>query len=108
MIVAKFVSMTLARSTGSKAALKMFRPSPSLFWSSRWQNASAVREPALPEAHTAHTDMVRSAVKELLERKEPTKTISVEQLQQRHQNFKVRDTYVYTVYTPVFTVNLLR
>ena len=92
MISNKLVLVSLARSRGSKAALIMRPPVPALLSSSRCHTASAVREPALRETHTVHavqTDMVRSAVKELLEQKEATKTITVEQLQQSYQNFKV-------------------
>lgn len=91
MISNKLVLMSLARSRSSNAAMMVRRAIPAVSLSHRWHTASAVREPALAETNAVHavqTDMVRSAVKELLEQKEATKTITVEQLQQSYQNFK--------------------
>jgi len=53
----------------------------------RW-HSSVAREPAVDEATAVQSDMVKEAVKELLQQKQTSKTITFEQLQQSHQNFQ--------------------
>jgi hypothetical protein len=93
MIASKFARSQIVRNLALNVPKVVCRPAcdtaPVSYFANRWYAAPATREPALDEARAVETDMVRAAVKELLEQKEASKTITVEQLHQSHQNFKV-------------------
>jgi hypothetical protein len=95
MIASQLTRRMLVRNPTLRVALAVCHPAPAV--ASRWFAAAAAREPALDETHSVQTDMVRAAVKELLEQKEATKTITIERLQQSHHNFKVRETVTATL-----------
>lgn len=51
--------------------------------------AAAAREPAMDEATADHTDIVKDAVRDLLEQRSATKSNRTEHLQHSYQNFMV-------------------
>jgi hypothetical protein len=58
---------------------------------SRWQSSAARESNNTVEEVEQHNDHIKTAVKELLQYKETSnKSITLEQLQQSHQNFQVR------------------
>jgi hypothetical protein len=96
MIASKFAWSLIVRNPVLNVAKAICRPACDTAlggcFTTRCYAAPATREPALDEACAVQTDMVRAAVKELLEQKEANKTITVEQLHQSHANFKVSAT----------------
>ena len=95
MIAIKLSRSKILRNPVLNVAKAICRPScdasPVRCFEIRLFAAPATREPALDEASAVQTDTVRAAVKELLEQKEANKTITVEQLHQSHESFKVSD-----------------
>jgi hypothetical protein len=52
-------------------------------------SSSAIREAVLEPPHPVQSDAVRDAVRDIMEQREPTKIISLEQLEHSLNNFKV-------------------